>query len=144
MATVYSDIAALHQAAGPRDKSRTQQFGGRVRIANGVYEGKAADAAGTKIVLVKLPAGARLLPSSRIYAEAGQAAALALKVGDAKNNARYLATATVGAAAKTLELAGNALAPYNLEGEQEITAETSGAALAAGKKIAFELYYVID
>lgn len=146
MATVNSTLAVVQGVRGTNTAKKLMptDWAGRVRIATGSYTPAAADEAGTVINLAKLPAGARVLPSSKLYFEAGQDATLTVKVGDSGDDDRYLAAVAVGATASTVALSANALNNTLLDAEQFITLTTGVKALTAGKVISFEIYYVID
>lgn len=143
MPTLYTDTATLQNAPGSAsEKMAGEQVGGRVRTARfKVTPG--TEAAGTIINLVKLPKGARVLPQSALYLEAGQTATLKIAVGDAANAARYYPATATGASAVTIPLAAQAAAPVALAAEGWIFITTSVEALAA-KYIAGEILYVID
>ena len=143
MTTVNSDIAAK-QADFSTSKLLPVNCGGRVRVARGVYTAASAAAAGTVINLAKLPTGARVLGNSTITFEAGQDATLTVKVGDSKDDDRYLAAVAPGASLVTKTLDADAFGSYVLEEEGFIFITTGVAALTSGKKIAFEIFYVID
>lgn len=125
-------------------KNLPVDFHGRVRLAHGTYVATGEETAGSVLGLVRLPVGARVLPTSVLHFESGQATALTCKVGDAENDARYLAASAPGSSAVSKELAANALNDYTLKAEQEIILTTAGATLAAGKKIVFDIFYVVD
>ena len=143
MPTLYTDTATIQNAPSSAvDKMAPEQLGGRVRCARGKVT-PGTEAAGTIINLVKLPKGARVLPLSSLYLEAGQTATLKIQVGDAANTSRYYAATATGASAVTIPLAAAAAAPVPLAAEGWIFITTSVEALAA-KYIAFEILYVID
>ena len=119
-------------------------LGGRVRYAHGEVVVNTAEKAGTVLELVKLPKGARVLPLSQIHFEAGQAVELTVKVGDARKTDRYLESIAPGATARSIVLGGNKFADYILPEETTLALTADGAALAAGKRIVFDIYYVID
>lgn len=143
MATVNSDIAVKQTEFGA-SKLMPNELGGRVRVVRGVYAPAAADAAGTVIRLARIPKGSRLLNMSKVYFEAGQGATTTFKFGDELDDDRYFAAAAPGAGAVSKALDANILSPYVFAQEMFVIATTGVAALTAGKKIAFELYYVID
>lgn len=142
MANYKSNI--MEKQTGYSGKLTTAEFGGRVRVAHGNVIPATAYAAGSVLELVRLPKGARVLPFSQLHFEAGQNASLTIAVGDSVNAARYLAATAPGASARSVPLVANALADYVLPCEDVITATTAGAALTAGKKIYFDIYYVVD
>lgn len=142
MATLYSDTATAQNAPTASNRLYPEQFGGRVRCARGKIT-PGTEAAGTVINLVKLPKGARVLPLSSLFLEAGQTATLKIAVGDAASATRYYPATATGASAVTIPLAGAAAAPYALADDGWIFITTSVEALAA-KYIAFEILYVID
>lgn len=142
MATVDSTVAAVQYGTG--SKLMPKDFYGRVRVVAGTYTGKAADAAGTVIRLARLPKGARLLPQSKVYFEAGQDATLTVKVGDSKDDDRYFAAAAPGASAVSKELDRDALTGYALAEEMDIIMTTGVEALTADAKIGFVLLWVLD
>lgn len=146
MAIKNSTLAVIQGIRGTNTsiKLMPSDAGGRVRIATGFYAPEEADEAGTVINLAKLPAGARVLPSSKLYFEAGQDATLTVKVGDSGDDDRYLAAVAPGATLSTVLLTRNALANTLLDAEQFITLTTGVAALTAEKTISFEIFYVID
>ena len=119
-------------------------LGGRVRYAHGEVAVNAAEKAGTVIELVKLPKGARVLPISQIHFEAGQKDKLTVKIGDGRKMDRYLDSVAPGVTVSSIALTGNKLADYILPEETTLLLTTGGADLAAGKKIVFDIYYVVD
>lgn len=131
------------QTGASEAKLLPNALGGRVRVVHGLYT-TAGGAAGTVIALARLPKGARVLPISQLHFEAGQDAAMTVAVGDSADNDRYLAAAAPGAAAVSVALTGNRFGDYTLPAEDVITATIGAKALATGKKIAFDLYYVVD
>ncbi len=146
MATILSDVATKQDNADVAVKTVPQEVHGRVRVANGVVSGTVVGtgAAGTVINLVKLPKGARVLPSSKLYLEAGQNANVTIKVGDAADDDRYLAAVAMGASKVTVALDKTAaIGATNLADEGWIFITTAVDALTA-KYIAFEIFYVID
>ena len=97
---------------------------------------------GTIIKLVRLPKGARILNSSKLFFEAGQSASLTVKIGDEADDDRYFAAATIGASATSKTLEANVFSDaYEFPKEQWVMLTTGGAALASGKKIAFEIFF---
>lgn len=119
-------------------------LGGRVRLVHGSFVPSEALAAGTVIELARLPKGARLLPISQLHFEAGQGATLTVKVGDSADDDRYLAAVVPGASAVSKALDANRLGDFIFPEEGTVFATTGAAALTAGKKIAFDLFYVVD
>lgn len=145
MATYNSNIAAIQAERGTSPEMLLPStYYGRVRVAAGIVTPDEAWPAGSVIRLAKLPKGARLLSQSQIHFEAGQNASLTVKVGDEKDDARYFAAASPGAAAVSKNLDANKLGNYVCEAETYLILTTGAAALAAGKKITFELYFVLD
>lgn len=143
MPTLYTDVATKQNNGDVAAKTIPQEVGGRVRCATGKVT-PGTEAAGTIINLVKLPKGARVLPSSNLRIEAGQTATLQIKVGDAADDDRYLAAVATGASAATIELNRTAaLGHTDLAAEGWIFITTSVEALAA-KYIAFEIFYVVN
>lgn len=143
MATYKSDVM-VKQTGDNAGKLYPVDFGGRVRLVHGSITPDSAYAAGTVIELARLPKGARLLPISQIHFEAGQGATMTVKVGDSADDDRYFAAAAPGASAASITLAANALGNYTLPAEDVIKVTTGTAALTANKKIAFDLYFVLD
>lgn len=143
MANYKSNIMET-QTGSLAAKLRPTDFGGRVRVVHGYIIPDSAYAAGSVLELARLPKGARILPISQIHFEAGQNASMTIKVGDSADNGRYLAAKAPGAAAASVPLDENRVGDYLLPEEDVIMATTDGAALAAGKKIYFDLFYVID
>ena len=132
------------QTGSNAGKLSTTELAGRVRIVHGSIVPASAYAAGSVIELARLPKGARLLPLSQIHFEAGQNASLTVKVGDSADDDRYFAAAAPGANATTISLNANRLADYVLPAEDVIKMTTGSQALASGKKIFFDLFYVVD
>ena len=153
MATFLSDIAEKQEnvvwssgstayVPGNNAKLMPTDFDGTVYVVRGKFKATAAHASGTIIKLVRLPKGARILNSSKLFFEAGQNASLTVKVGDEADDDRYFAAATPGTSAVTKSLEANVLADsYEFPKEQWVTLTTGGAALASGKKIAFEIFF---
>lgn len=145
MATYNSNIAAIQAERGTSPEMLLPStYYGRVRVAAGIVTPDEAWPAGSVIRLAKLPKGARLLSQSQIHFEAGQNASLTVKVGDEKDDARYFTAASPGAAAVSKNLDANKLGNYVCEAETYLILTTGAAALAVGKKITFELYFVLD
>ncbi len=142
MGIVNSNVATRQQPYSTV-KNMPPDCGGRVRIAAGSYLPAGNEVAGTVINLAKLPKGARLLPSSKLYFAAGQNAALTVKVGDAAKSDRYFAAAAPGAAAAVVPLAANAHG-NDVLAEEGFVFITTGAQTLTASAISFELYYVID
>jgi len=143
MAELLSTVA-VKQTAVNGGKLSTTELGGRVRIAHGSVTPASAGSAGDTVKLVRLPKGARILPVSQLHFEAGQDATLKVQVGDKDDDDRYLAASVVGASATSINIAGNALADTVLTEETDIVLKTSVAGLAAGKKVSFDIFYVVD
>ena len=143
MAELLASIA-VKQTAVNGGKLSTTELGGRVRIAHGFIVPAAAGAAGDTVKLVRLPKGARILPQSQLHFEAGQSSALKVQVGDAADDDRYLAATTVGTAAASIDLAANAVRDTVTGAETDIVLKTSGAGLASGKVVAYDIFYVVD
>lgn len=140
----YLSDVAVKQVNGGTGRLKTTEFSGKVRAVHGTFVAAEAAAAGSVINLAVLPKGARLLPESKIYFAAGQNSSLAVTVGDSADSDRYATSVTVGAAAKTIALEANKLGSYVFPEEDVVKITTAGAALAVGKVIAFDLYYVTD
>lgn len=141
--TVYSELARK-QAGTDTGKTTPSDFGGKVRVARCVYKPTKADEAGTVIHLVKLPAGARICPRSALAVEAGQNAALTISVGDELNDKRYLNAQVVKAEYCDFFLKADVLNGYRLEKEMWINATTGAQVLTVGKRLVFEILYVLD
>ena len=142
MGTLYTDLATKQNNADVAAKTIPQEVHGRVRVATGTIT-PGTQAAGEIINLVKLPAGARVLASSKLYFAAGQGATMTLACGDAVTANRYLTAVAPGVNACTLDLSKNVATPYNLASEGWIYL-TSGTAALAAAAISFDIYYVID
>ena len=142
MPTLYSDVATKQNSYDPKVLTSPQEVNARVRCANGTIT-PGTEAAGTIINLVKLPKGARVLPSSKLYFAAGQNANITIKCGDSADDDRYFAAAAPGASAVTKDLNRNAASGYNLADEGWIFLTTAVDALSAAA-ISFEIFYVID
>lgn len=61
MATFYSNVAAK-QTETNAGKLLPVDFGGRVRVIHGLYKTTGTEKSGDKLVLCRLPKGARVLP----------------------------------------------------------------------------------
>lgn len=142
MADYFSTV--FEKQAASAGKLSTAELGGRVRLVHGTFTPAAAVPAGSVVKLVRLPYRARLLPISEIHFEAGQDAALTVKIGDSLDDDRYFTAAAPGATAKTIVLNANRLGDYVTPSESELILTTGAKPLAAGKKITFDLLYVTD
>jgi hypothetical protein len=143
MATLYSDIATKQASTDPKVLTSPQEANGRVRCVNGKIT-PGTESAGTIINLCKLPKGARILPSSKLYCEAGQNANITIKCGDSGDDDRYLVAQAIGASAVVIPLArGAGVGNTELTEESWIFLTTAVDALTA-KYIGFEIFYVID
>lgn len=143
MSTYQSNIMTK-QTGSNAGKLKPSELGGRVRVVHGHIIPDSAYASGSVIELARLPKGARLLPISQLHFEAGQGATMTVKVGDSADDDRYLAATAPGANATSVALTGNRIADYVLPEEDVISITTGTAALTSGKKIYFDLYYVVD
>ena len=153
MATFLSDIAEKQEnvvwssgstayVPGNGAKLMPTDFDGTVYVVRGKFKATAAHASGTIIKLVRLPKGARILNSSKLFFEAGQNASLTVKVGDEADDDRYFAAAAPGTSAVTKSLEANVLADsYEFPKEQWVILTTGGAALTQNKIIAFEIFF---
>lgn len=147
MAIIQTNIAEKQTTIQLESKLKTVEFGGRVRTIKDVFTPTSAYASGTVIELARIPKGAKVLPQSEIYFEAGQNASLTVKVGIGEGSATsavYLPQTTVGSTAKTVQLSGQQLGDYVTTEEGMLTMITGGAALVANKKIGVSLQYVVD
>lgn len=142
MASYKTDVMEK-QTGSNAGKLAPSEIGGRVRIVHGGITPASAYAAGSIIELCRLPKGARILPQSQLHFEAGQDAALTVTVGDSGDADRYM-SATPGASAVSLELDKSVLASYVLADEDTIILTTGVKALTSGKKIYFDIFYVVD
>ena len=140
----YQSNIMVKQTGSNAGKLKPSEFGGRVRVVHGSITPASAYAAGSVIELARLPKGARLLPISQLHFEAGQGATMTVKVGDSADDDRYLAAVAPGANATSVALVGNRIGDYVLPAEDVITITTGTAALTSGKKICFDLFYVVD
>ena len=140
----YQSNVIAKQTGSNAGKLSTTELGGRVRVVHGSITPASAYAAGSVLELAKLPKGARVLPISQIHFEAGQNASLTVKVGDSADDDRYFAAAAPGANEASINLTGNRLADYVLPAEDTIFLTTGAQALTSGKKIFFDLFYVVD
>ena len=139
----YTDLAKK-QADYSADSVMPRNYNGRVRIAHGVFVSGGTVASGSKIALARLPKGAKLLGSSKVYFPAGLDASFTAKVGDSLDDDRYLVAVAPGTTAKALYLDANVANDTPLAGNDYITLTTGGAVLAASVTISAELYFVID
>ncbi len=114
----------------------------RIRCAVGKVT-PGTEAPETVINLVKLPKGARILPSSKLYIKKGQNPAMTLKCGDVFNNVRYLTAVAPGANACEIALSGMDTTTYSLVAKSWIFL-TSGMAALSKAAISFEIFYVIE
>lgn len=140
MATISTDVAT--KQISDNTKCSPQEVGGRVRVAQGVIS-PGTGAAGTIINLVKLPKGARVLPTSKMYFAASQNSDTTFKVGDSVSDNRYFVAAAPGASAVTKDLDAAKLAPYSLASEGWIFATTAVNALT-DNLIGFTIFWVLD
>lgn len=140
----YVSTLAAKQAEGSTEKTMPTEWGGRVRVAVGSFTPTETVAAGSTIELAKLPEGCRVLPASKIFIEAGQGPTLTLAVGDVDDSTRYLAATVVGASATSIALEANALNDTLIGEDGYVYLTTGVVALTTGKKIGFEIFYVID
>ena len=76
MATVYS-TQRTNALANPVVNSKTNEIGGRVRIAHGVYEASSL-ASGDVIEMFKLPNGARIISGSLAHDALGSSTTLSV------------------------------------------------------------------
>jgi hypothetical protein len=100
MATVYS-TQRTNSRATPVVMNKTNEMGGRVRVAHGVYEASALPADDV-IEMFRLPDGARILTGSLAHDALG--ASTQLSVGHDDEGYPVTVTLTGAAATGTIEL----------------------------------------
>ena len=138
------NFSVAEKQTGFSGKNLPVDFGGRVRAIHASYTGTGSETAGSKLVIARLPQGARVLPISQLHFEAGQNASLTVKVGDAADDDRYFAAAAPGANAATVTLGANALGDFVTAAETPLVIVTGAQTLASGKKIVADIFYVVD
>ena len=121
MATFYSNVAAK-QTETNAGKLLPIDIGGRVRVAHGVYTSTGAEKNGDKVILCRLPKGARILPLGRLDLNPD----FSCNIWDGDN--------------RTVKDPD-----FVTTEEFDVTLEVSGVANhGAGDKIRFDICYVID
>lgn len=153
MATVYS-AQRTNALAVPSVNNKTNEFGGRIRIAHGTYEASAL-ASGDVIDMFVLPDGARLVEGSIAHDALGASTTLSVGYG-AHNNAAGTAVSASAAAYKAAASSATAgksdvLATLALGSGSEVDADedgmpvtvTLGGASATGT-IELTIKYVVD
>lgn len=159
MATVYTDIGAISNAPTLSNRYQGNKKFGDLHLVTAVYTVTAALAANDIIRIVKLPAGARIVPHlSQIDTDGVGATTATLTVGDtdaqsdgtdATDADRYGAALDVNAAGKDLfdgatrGVASNT--PYALQSESWITATvaTLTGTATAGRVLTFRIAYTL-
>lgn len=148
MATTYQSNVYDKQTADSTAKLYPVDLGGRVRLIHGAVTvpSGVTPAVGDKVMLCRLPKGARVLPSSMIHFQSGQNASLTVDVGDAGDDDRYLAVSTVGANETTVYLTALRVNAdgYVTPAETDLFVKAHAVGFAAGKNIVFDIFYVVD
>lgn len=139
MSRISSNLIESQNAIN--SKVLPSSLGGRVRIAHGSVIPNGG-LAGTVIELVRLPRGSRVLPCSTISFEAGQSESLTVKVGDVVKTDRYMPVVAPGSAATSLMF--KFVHEHVLQRETLLLLTTGGGPLAGGRKITFDILYVVD
>ena len=143
MAAAKSDLITFQTSCGSA-KLMPAMFGGRVRVAHGTVIAGGDRTAGSVIELVKLPKNSRLLPFSRLGSNAPHDDGLLLKVGDRLKSDRYLTDAQIGRFVRSVDLDGDLGNDHIMTAETTVFATITGGRFAAGRKIVFDVLYVID
>ena len=145
MADVYS-TGYNNVNATPPVKEKASANGGRVRIYKDVYtQGAAAGAIGDVIHMKKLPAGARILPGSKLFWGTGTATET-LAVGVTGAASKFVA-ATAAATAGSVLLEAHLAAGLDYEvpaGGIEVIVTNATAAIAAAQAITVWIMYALD
>mgnify|MGYP000064821614 CR=1 FL=1 len=153
MATVYS-AQRTNALADPVVKNKTNEFGGRIRIAHGTYEASSL-ASGDVIEMFTLPDGARLVEGSIAHDALGSSTTLSVGYAAHTNAAGTAVSAAAAAyhAAAASASAGKSdvLATLALGSGSEVAANedgmpvtvTMGGAAGTGT-IELTLKYVVD
>lgn len=153
MATVYS-AQRTNALADPVVKNKTNEFGGRIRIAHGTYEASSL-ASGDVIEMFTLPDGARLVEGSIAHDALGSSTTLSVGYA-AHTNAAGTAVSAAAAAYKAAAASASAgksdvLATLALGSGSEVDANedgmpvtvTMGGAAGTGT-IELTIKYVVD
>ena len=153
MANGLGSLAAARSAL-PQQLLRGNQQDGETRVFVSTYTVPATGGPGIGeyITWGYLPAGARLVPGSKMYFSAG-AASSTLTLGDPVNTARYMAAASVAtagnAAAEAQYTNGGTfevtvVKPGDATDMSEVRSVVAGAALAAGQVITLVAQYAAN
>lgn len=96
MATVYSVQKTNWNQTVPAVNNKTNEMGGRVRIAHGVYEASSL-ASGDVIEMFNIPNGARLIEGSLAHDALGSSTTLSVGYAAHTNNAGTAVSASAAA-----------------------------------------------
>lgn len=140
MAAVRSNIMEV-QLGNIHGRFLPSDMGGRVRIAHGELTTPEKPGNQCELLLALLPRWARVLPSSFLHLEDGFKG-VSVKVGDFWKSDRYFPLAGIGEKT-TLILDGNKLSNFIFPEEGLFSAVLTGN-IPAGKKIIFDIQYVVD
>lgn len=158
MATVYSNVAqnqsdAASKLTGMADRAEGQAMGGLVQVAYATYTVTAALAAADVINIVKLPAGARILPQlCRVQTDGVGATTCTINIGPASDADLYAtainvnaATTTQGGIAWDEEVAGELLTDI-ASPEEWVTATVAAltGTATAGRLVSFLIAYTVS
>lgn len=146
MADVYGTNATSALNTTPASMVPSSDWGGRLRAMNDTYEASSA-AAGTVIILGKLPKGAKIQPQSNVrhdaLATAASGGTLAIKLRTVDGGTlTTLVAATLVEAAGTIDLNDIDTFPYEVTAESYVVAEV-GTASATGT-IKSNIVYTVD
>ena len=140
MAAIRSNIMEM-QCGDIHGRFLPSDMGGRIRIAHGEVTTPADAGNQCELLLALLPKWARVLPSSLLHLEEGFEE-VSVKVGDPWKSDRYLHLAEVEKRT-TLTLDGNKFGNFIFPEEGIFSAVLTGE-IPAGKKIVFDIQYVVD
>lgn len=129
MATVYSIQKTKWDQNDPSEKTKTNEFAGRVRIAYGEFEASAL-ASGDVIQMFNLPNGARILSAKLAHDALGASTTLSVGYAAYNNSAGTAVSASAAAykaaAASTTAQIVDAAATLALGAYSEVDADYDG------------------
>lgn len=126
----------------PREHVKTNEKGGRVRVAYFSVVADGTEEANDLFYLTQIPAGSRLLAGWAVFSDWGSAT---MDIGTAADVDRYADGLTIGTAGESVFL-NTALLNYGeeLAADTDVIAKILGATAAAAATLVGHILYVLD
>jgi hypothetical protein len=152
MATLYGENATLRDNSQPSQKIRSQEQHGRMRIAHDQISLSAALALNDEVIMMKLPAGAKIYEAELSTDDLGTTGVLDIGWeassggGEAADQDGLFAAVDVATAAVARQKMANSVAGFQKRFSEEVRVKVvaTTATTATSGDIKLSVWYVVD